>query len=147
MIPKNEIQKLAINLETDGKRRFYLTVDSEGYISRKGTGRMIDDNDDVYIGRTSEPLFKKLLFTIGESLLRCAGGVFKIDSGHDVPCRLTILLGTKNKAEAIVFEYGYQSGLPDDVRDFLKTALELTEPWYQHQKKYIQEVNRLNNPV
>ena len=134
-ILKNEVEGICVSLETDGARRFYAALDAAGSISRSGSGKMTDKHDDLFIGITKDHLFEKLIPIISETLFQGIGQSFNIPFQDDIPCSLTISFQIKEKIENIIIKYGYNSGLPDDVRAFLRAILDLTEPWYQLQKQ------------
>jgi hypothetical protein len=137
MITKDKVDGIAIKLSADGKDRFNLILDDVGSINRSGTGRMIDEKDDLFIGRTEPSVFKELTSLISQEMLQCVGQEFNIPYENDIPCELAIKLKVGDNTETILIKYGYRSGLPEDIRSFLKAALELTESWYNRQKGQI----------
>lgn len=140
---KDQITGIMIKLEADGKDRFYIALDSAGSINRSGTGRMMDEHDNLYIGLTKEPIFKKLIDNMSDTILKCVSKVCNIPCKckEDIPCKLTVSFQIGQQTETAIFVYGYRCGLPIELRSLLKNAFELTQSWYDNQKIIAKDKN------
>lgn len=136
-ITKNQIEGLGLELICQNKQKFFVFVDAGGGIKRSGTGQMTDENSDLYIGITKDPIFSALRSTLNDSILESLGQEFNLpfDSRSDIPCKLKIFVKVGDKVQQIVIDYGYRSGLPIEISSFIKAALEITEPWYRGQRQ------------
>ena len=114
----------------------FILLARDGTVNRLGTGAVDNTERDLFIGRTTEPLFPALMNQFTDAMLQHVGGYEMRDrKGED--CRLSIALRFADGSEdGFGFLYGSESeGPPQEIVQIVIEAARLTDPWYEAQKK------------
>ena len=134
MISKDQIDAIGITVEAEGIQRFMIFLSADGNVKRSGTGRMMDTKDDLYMGQSSEPMFKNVMNSVGEGILNYVNKEIDLPNPQGILCKLTIQFNIEGAMQRLVINYGHQSGYPDDIVMIVKAAFEATQPWYEKMK-------------
>jgi len=138
-MPKvSDINAVHVTLETGDKQVLLILLAADGSINRLGTGSVNNKDNDLFIGVTQEPLFKQLLTNLNDAMLDHMGG-YDVPEQRGVPCKLSVGLAFANGEEnGFGFRYGSESkGPPHEIIQFVTAAVQLTDPWFQQQKKMV----------
>jgi len=132
------VDGIMITLHVASEQVLFIMLGSGGSITRCGTGSINDRERDMVIGITREPLFEKLRAEINPEWFDHQG-IYDIPDKKGLPCELTIhMKHTDYKESGLQFRYGTESlGPPPDVRHFVRSAVSLSDPWFQQQKKTV----------
>ncbi len=141
------ISRTLITLKVDQKEVLFLMLAQDGSINRKGDGTPDCNDNDLYIGNNNEGLFDQLKSFLTEDM-----GNF-LQKTYDVPdkkgrlCDLTILFGGEGVETGTQFLYGeFSQGPPKPFVDYCVNAMNLTEGWFQSQKKMSSTAERKIEP-
>jgi hypothetical protein len=143
-MPKvSDINILSITLEIDNKRSLFILLAKDGSINRLGTGSIDNKENDLYIGITKEQLFDHAIIYISDDMLQYMGS-YDIPDQKGLPCRLSIGLQFNDGEEnGFDFSYGSESeGPADEISELVIAVVQITEPWYQSQKKMISKSDK-----
>ncbi len=134
----SDIQAVHITLETGDKQSLFILIASDGTINRLGTGTVNNKDNDLFIGISHEPLFNRLMAHIDDRMLMYLGA-YEIPQKLGVSSKLSIGFCFANaKENGYVFSYGSKSqGPPQEIVEFVKAAVELTDPWFHQQKQMV----------
>lgn len=138
-MPKvSDINAVHVTLEIGDKQALFILLAADGTINRFGTGSVNNKDNDLFIGVTQEPLFKQLLSNLDDDMLDHMGG-YDVPEQHGIPCKLSIGLAFAGDYEnGFGFRYGSESqGPPEEIIQFVTAAVQLTDPWFQEQKKMV----------
>lgn len=131
---------VAITLMVDEQQVLFVLLAVDGSINRAGSGTVDDDERDLFIGVTEDPLFETFISRIPEEIFEHAGR-YEHPSPEGAPCQLTIIFRLKeqeDQATGFEFIYGAESeGPPQEIREMVVSALEITQPWYEQQKQMV----------
>lgn len=140
-MPKvSDINAVHVSLKTGDKKALFILLTADGSINRLGTGAVNNKENELFIGVTQQPLFERLLTNLDDKMLDHMGG-YDIPDQLGVPCELSIGLAFKNGDEnGFGFKYGSESqGPPHEIIQFVTAAVQLTDPWFQQQKKMVEK--------
>jgi hypothetical protein len=146
MTPES-ITATLIKLDIDGRQSLFVVLAADGLVNRLGTGSVDNSENDLFIGRTSEPLFSQLRARVQPQWMAQLGG-------YDVPdkvgsaCTLSVLFqGSNGEEGGLEFSYGSESqGPPAEICAFVTEAVRLTDPWYEQQKRMVRESKKKKKP-
>ena len=136
-MPKvTDINAVSISLEIDDDTALFILLDDQGTINRMGTGAVNNQEKDLFIGLTEEPLFEKLKETMQDEMLNHMGG-YDVPDKIGAECTLSIAFSfTNDEQNGFGFKYGSESdGPPYEIVQFVTAAVQLTAPWFQEQKE------------
>jgi len=137
MVNKKDIKKILVEMKADEKTILFILLSSDGSINRIGDGSLKNEDSDMYIGMIKDKLFEKLIEKISKDAFQHAG-VYKSNDIKGSQCELLILLSTDKKEIGFKFNYGSESfGPPKDICEIVRIAVNLTEDWWQAQRKMI----------
>ncbi len=134
MLTKKEISGIGIEINAQGISRFMVLVTSDGNIKRRGTGRMVDTKDDLYVGITKEPVFQNIIKHVDESIFEVIGQKIVLPNPQGIPCKLILSFKVGEMMKQMIIEYGHQSGYPQEIVAIVKALCEETQPWYEKMK-------------
>ncbi len=132
----DKITKTLITLEVAGNQVLFIVLDEYGSINRKGTGSPDCKDNDLFIGVTKDNLFEQLKPFITKEIEDFLGKTYDIHDKKGRLCNFKVLFGGPDFETGVQFLYGELSqGIPTTFRNFTTKAIELTEKWFQAQKK------------
>jgi hypothetical protein len=140
IMPKvSDIIAINIVLEVNNNQSLFILLATDGSINRLGNGGVNNQDKDLFMGITLEPLFEQLMSHLTDEMLEFMGG-YDIPEKKGFPCSLSIgLMFTNGEENGFEFSYGSEShGPPQEISEFVIAALDITEPWYQAQKKMVE---------
>lgn len=135
MLSSQDVTGIYVTLNIDGVPSLLVMLDADGSINRFGTGAVDNAEKQMCIGIIAPTLFEDLRAQITPDLLRWIGGRAVPDPKGKL-CQLSIGFTLANKQEhTILFRYGADSlGPPPEVKRFVLSAVETTNPWYEEFK-------------
>ena len=134
----NNIDAIWITLQVTDKPVLFVMLAAEGSINRLGTGAEDNSENDLFIGITPPDLFASLVNRVNADLLKWIG-----QYAHPAPkgkiCELIVGFKKADGKESISFwRYGTESSGPSpEICNFVNTAVEVTGPWYEQQKRMV----------
>jgi hypothetical protein len=135
--PKFETTTLTV--EISKKNCLAILLAKDGTINRRGTG-IIDTADKAFfMGINRDDVFGSLMATISDDLLSYCGQAHGNCDTTKPTYKVTVSF-SDDKSIGTGFEYcinGTVDDLPKPIREYIKNAIKLTDPWYQAQKKQI----------
>ena len=133
-----DIQLVNITLEIDGKKVLFVLLSQDGTVNRLGKGSVDNTENDLFIGRTPEPLIEQAKTALTDEMLNYMGG-YDVPKQKGPACRLSIVFQFANGDEnGFGFSYGANSdGPPHEITQFVMAAIEAAEPWYREQKAMV----------
>jgi hypothetical protein len=134
----SDIAAINISLQVNGESALFILLAEDGTVNRLGTGSAQNQEHDMFIGVTGEPIFSSLLSELTDEMLAYTGS-YDIPDQHGAKCRLSIGLSFRDGSEnGFGFAYGTDSqGPPREISRFVVSAVELTNPWYESQKQMV----------
>ena len=126
----DDIEILWIILKIEKKDSLFILLDRDGSVNRQGTGIEGEEQSALYIGKHSG-IFEPVVAYLDEEFLRNMGG-YKSNDIKGKVCELQVNFefsdGTTN---GFAWKYGLESqGPPNELRDLVVKAIELTDPIY-----------------
>ncbi|MAT13902.1 MAG: hypothetical protein CMJ46_01375 [Planctomyces sp.] len=136
MIPAKDVTAILVNLKIADDQALFVILGADGTVNRKGTGAEDNDEHDLFIGKSSSKMFAALKKQIKPGVAKW-NGVYKARAPKGKPCLLTVGFRDASGKESICkFSYGSDSqGPPPEICDLVIAAVEITDPWYEKQKK------------
>lgn len=130
---KDEVQKIRIDIETDGQSALSLMLCRDGTIGRQGNGSLPPDKTSV-MGVTDGAEFRKLIEMLDERVFTHQG-IFDLPNKQGAPVKYSIaFLGEEPNLCAFEFRLGLEN---KDVGELLPyfdrlivNAVALTDTWY-----------------
>mgnify|MGYP001549385338 CR=1 FL=1 len=137
----SEIDAVTILLEIEGETSLFILLAEDGSINRRGTGTM-EDAGGLFLGVIQEPLFSQLMANLNDEVLDHMGAYIN-DEPKGALCELTIGFSFRDADDnGFAFRYGSESeGPPGVIVQFVMSAIELTEPWYQETKSAVDQAD------
>ncbi len=132
----SDIAAVMITLKAGDNRALFILLAADGSINRQGTGAVNNQEHDLFIGVTKEPLFDQLMTYLDDEMLRFMGGRDLPDQ-KGVPCMLSIGFSFRSADDnGFGFRYGSESiGPPHEIVQFVTAAVQLTNPWFNEFKQ------------
>jgi len=132
-----KIALISIGIEVNGQSTFLILLAADGTINRMDTGIEEGIKEPLVMGLTKEDYFAQLKSFVKPELFAYLGRRGDVTIKRGKSARLTIFFafedGTRN---GCIFTYGTESqGPPEEVCEFVRKAVELTDPWYEEWKK------------
>ncbi|WNJ19859.1 hypothetical protein [Pontibacter sp. G13] len=125
-----QIERVYIKLEMDGKSVLSLLLSASGAVNRMGDGSGDKSVSKFAMGRVDEPLFAQFMDGISPELFDLAGR-YEMPDPKGKPCYLEMSFEGEDIDTGIAFSFGSQSdGPPEDLMNLVELAVELTDPWY-----------------
>ena len=129
----SDIRAFTISLDVEKKPALFILMSDDGSINRMGKGTTDDAERELFIGKTDPAIFKSVCSHLTRRMLKSVGQGHQMLQPLGVPCELTITFKFKDgTSNGIGFAYGAESeGPPNDVAEFVATAVAKTDPWYE----------------
>jgi hypothetical protein len=133
-----DISAVSITLEVDNRTALFVLLADDGSVNRGGTGSEDNEEHQLFIDRTDPPILPILLNDLTDEMLQFTGA-YDVAQKRGARCRLTIALHFADGHEdGFRFDYGSKSkGPPKEIAELVSSAVDLTEPWYQEQKRLV----------
>lgn len=130
------ITAIMVSLKVDSKSSLFVMLAKDGSINRFGTGSENNTENSMYIGITKPDAFEKLMKQIDSKVFNWEG-VYRSPDIKGKTCELTVGFQLSDGTEiGSEWTYGTQSqGPPSEIGNFVISAVEATETWYEEQKK------------
>lgn len=130
-----EVSIITISLDVEDKPSLFVLLTKDGTVNRLGTGAENNTENDLYIG-VNHGLFEKMIERIDPQIFELKGE-YKSYEIKGKSCRLVVGFGFDDETQdGSIWIYGTQSaGPPPEIANFVVSAVELTEPWFEDQKK------------
>jgi hypothetical protein len=127
-----------ITLKVEDEQALFVLLSSDGTVNRAGTGSDENVENDLFIGRTSPEMFEALKSRIRPEALQWEGGYAAPDPAGQT-CELTVgFMHNDDSESGCRFRYGSESqGPPEELCDLVMAAIEITNPWYEEQKRMV----------
>jgi len=139
MITKEQVMAVLVSLEIDSQRSLFILLGNDGLVNRQGYGTVDCAEQDLYIGKATEPLFEQFMSKVSNEIFEHTG-VYDIPEQRGKKCKLTLLFNTETGDDGFEFLYGTESqGPPGEIRELVSEAVRLTDGWFQQQKAMVQE--------
>jgi len=141
MNPKS-VKAVMVKLDVAEQPSLFILLGEDGSVNRLGTGAVDNDERDMFIGRTNEPLFLAVRSKIRPEWMERFGS-YDIPDKVGSTCKLSILFSGLDSEEGdLTFVYGAEShGPPPDICDFVRYAVRVTNRWYEKQKRVMSSPN------
>jgi hypothetical protein len=135
MTPES-INAIMVKLDIADRQALFIVLADDGLVNRLGTGAVNNTENDLFIGRTSEPLFAQLRAKVRPEWMDRFGS-YDVASKTGSTCKLSVLFeAAEGEGGGVSFVYGSESqGPPGDICQFVTEAVRLTDPWYEKQKQ------------
>jgi hypothetical protein len=135
MLERSEIRGISVTLEVGDQILLFVHLDDAGNIQRLGNGETFDESARLVSGELADDLFRTLLGWVSDDLINGVG-VYDLPDPAGQTCRLQLLFSAdEERTSGLEFHYGTESeGPPTEVMDFVVTALDLTEMWYEAER-------------
>ena len=137
MFQQADIRGISITLEVDEQVLLFIHLERGGGVQRLGDGEAGQSAEQLELrsGNTSDALFDTLLAYVSDDMLAHTG-MYELPDPDGKSCRLQVLFSADDERTAgYEFFYGTGSeGPPTEISDFVVTALDLTELWYNEQR-------------
>ena len=132
---KEWFDAVAIALEADGQLVLFILLVEDGTVNRMGTGAIDSKERETYVGVSEDGLFEKFMDTVPDEIFKSAG-TYRHPESLGLPCKLTIGFRSPRRTIGFEFQFGSQSeGPPQEISQLVKTAIDLTKPWYQQNRQ------------
>lgn len=127
-----------ITLTVEDEQALFILLSGDGTVNRAGTGATDNTENDLFIGRTSPEMFEALKSRIRPETLQWNGGYAAPDPKGQT-CELTVGFMYDDGSESgCRFRYGSESqGPPRELCELVRAAVEITNPWYEEQKRMV----------
>jgi hypothetical protein len=134
----SDVRGFTITLDIDGKPSLFVLLGADGSINRLGTGTLENKESELFIGLTDPAIFEPVRSHLTDAMLQATiGQTFQDQHQRGRPCKLTLTFQFKDgTSNGFVFLYGSESeGPPREVADFVRLAVQQTDPWYEDFKR------------
>lgn len=125
-----------IELSIEDEPSLMILLHKDGTINLQGRGTEEIDNN-FFIGMQKEGLFAKLTQSITPDFESLLNNIYDDPDKKGKTCILEITLSDGKETTGVRYIYGSESvGPPVSITNYVKKAIELTDPWYnKHAKK------------
>ena len=135
---KNRIanyEATTIQLDIDEESSLMILLHKDGTINRKGSGTEEIDHD-FYMGMQEDSLLTELAKLVTPEFQNLLNRVYDFPDKKGKTCMLEITLFDGKETTGVRYTYGSESmGPPIPIANYVKKAIELTDPWYKEQVK------------
>jgi hypothetical protein len=139
MAKQNNLVGILVTFFIEEEQFLFIMLSDDGGINRMGTGLPAVLENDLFIGKTSLSAFESLRKQVNPKLLKWFNVHYADPALKGKRCKLTLGLKQKDGTELMsVWEYGSESqGPPSEIANFAVKVIEITNPWYEEQKKIV----------
>ena len=129
----SEVVAFTIDLDVAEKPALFILLGEDGSINRMGRGTAEDAERELFIGKTDPAIFHSVRSHLTKEMLRSLGQGYDMPTPRGASCKLVITFKFKDgSSNGMAFLYGSESnGPPQDVAEFVTTAVAQTDPWYE----------------
>lgn len=129
---------IMVSLKVNGETVLFVLLAADGTANRMGTGSVYNQEWDMFIGLTNGEMFHQLRSRVDPTWFDRLGG-YELPNRIGQECELMVGFRlAEGKETGLMFKYGSESqGPPGDVCDFVKAAVEITQPWLETQKAMV----------
>jgi hypothetical protein len=138
MFASEEVSGVFITMHVDDNQVLFILLTADGAVNRMGAGAIDDDQKQLFIGQGSPDMFEALRSHIRPETMEWEGG-YADPQPLGKTCRLAVgFMNSAGEESVCTFQYGAESqGPPPDLCELVRAALEITDPWYEEQKRII----------
>ena len=141
----SQLEKILITLTVADNQVLFILLAKDGTINRLGDGNPDCKEKDLFIGLTKDIYFYQLIKSIDDFILDSCGTSYSMRDQKGRICKLQLLFDIDGKETGLEVIYGEHSqGPPPPIRDYVISAVELTDNWYEAQKKMTKKTNTVN---
>lgn len=135
---KEAIQKIRMDIVSDGESALSLMLDKDGTIYRQGNGSLPVDSFAVN-SESDAMVFSQIIDNIDERAFEHAG-VYDHPDKQGIPVQISLaLLDSEGETLFFEFKYGTETENVGDLLPYIdkliSMAVELTDYWYYLEKK------------
>jgi hypothetical protein len=133
----NQIEATLIEVELADKHTLFILLTKDGTINRKGDLKNSDKN--FFMGISKEGLFDSLIQALTSDLASYCGKVYGLADTTQKVNKVTVAFSGKEIDTGL--EYYSTEPLdkfPKPITGFIYKAIQITDPWFERQKKMIQ---------
>lgn len=136
MFAIEDVSGVFIAMHVDDEQVLFILLAADGAVNRMGTGAENNEEKQFFIAQSTPEMFETLKSRIQPETAQWDGG-YADPERKGKTCRLTIgFMNADGKESGCTFEYGSESqGPPTDLCDLVMAAIEITDPWYEEQKR------------
>lgn len=137
---KSRVDAVLLVKKSDDELSLFVLLGKDGSINRMGSGSDSDIQKDMFIGITKEPLFQNFMDSVPEMFVEAPRATLG-PAGERLgkKCQISLMFKSGADESGLSFIYGSESqGPPSELLRVVTRAIEITEPWYQQQKKNAQ---------
>jgi hypothetical protein len=132
---KADIQRLLMKMSVGEDQVLSLMVSRSGALNSMGDGNPGSEVRELVMGQTDEPLFDELLQAIPDEWMAHTGR-YEMPEIKGARCELSVALEGETEETGFAFTFGTQSdGAPEEFVDLVEMAMEMTDEWYQANRK------------
>lgn len=131
---------VTIEVDISNKNCLSILLANDGTINRKGSNSFDPKDKNFFMGLTNSKPFDSLMNRMPIELLKYCNSHSPACDTLKQTCKAIIAFG--NNTSSCEIEYcvnGTIDNLPKPISDFINKSIEVTEPWYQEQQKYLHE--------
>jgi hypothetical protein len=134
----NNYEIMTIELNIEDEPSLMILLHKDGTINRKGRGTEEIDNN-FYMGIQKDSLLSELNKSITSDFKSLLNRVNDYPDKKGKTCMLEITLSDGKETKGVRYTYGSESmGPPIPIANYVKKAIELTDPWFNEQVKMIE---------
>ena len=129
----SQVVAFSIDLDVAEKPVLFVMLGEDGSINRMGRGTAETADGELFIGKTDPAIFHSVRSHLTKGMLKSLGQGYQMPATRGASCKLTITFKFKDGSSGgMAFLYGSESdGPPQDVAEFVTTAVAQTDPWYE----------------
>ena len=136
--PQKIYASTTIEIKVEEQTSLLILLYKDGTINRKGDGTLAIDSN-FYMGIQNDSILQKLTKTVSSDFLELFNKIYDISDKKGKTCTLEITLTNEQERKGLIYTYGSESGgLPVSISNYVKKAIELTDPWYKNQAKMVE---------
>jgi hypothetical protein len=143
MAEEEEIGLIFVSLEIGGDQSLFILLGTDGLINRKGNGSVDHIERAMFIGKVPPDLFLQLRSRITPGVIYFLGQRLAAPKPKGKLCELNVGFKYVDGREAVSgWRYGSESQGPHpEVCEFVRAAVEITEPWFQRERDKVHRYN------
>ena len=139
---KKEINLVTLSLDINSKQSLFILLGKDGAINRIGSGTIKNKDKTLFIDNVEKKFLQRLMKFVPFDWSKLQG-IYRIDipDKKGKNCELQVLFKDEyNKDYGFVVTYGSRSeGPPNDIREFIINAVQITQPWFDEQKQILKQ--------
>ena len=135
---KTDIQKVRIDIHSNGESALCLLMDKGGMIKRQGNGVIPIEKADV-VANTDGKIFSQVIDLVDENIMPFAD-VYDHPNKQGIPLTISVVfMKSENEVKAFEFRLGSET---KDVGDlfpffdqFIAQTVKITQQWYDNERQ------------